>query len=121
MKKCLLIIDDDEDLGEVFHDIFSEDDYDIHFYSGTDDIFDLLEQHQPNLVILDYNLNGTNGGELCKRIKNSNKYHHIPVMLLSAFPRFIYQTENFGYDVFLEKPFEVAELKLIVEDKLSNE
>jgi len=118
MEKRILIIEDDEDMEDVFKEIFSGEWDRIYFYLDTDDIINLIEKHQPNIVILDYNLNGRNGGELCRTIKSDKKYHHIPVLLLSAFPKFIYQNENVGYDAFLEKPFDVEELKMIVEEKI---
>lgn len=120
MEKRILIIEDDEEMEDVFKEIFCGKWDRIYFYLDTDDIIQLIEKHQPNIVILDYNLNGRNGGELCRIIKNDQKYHHIPVLLLSAFPKFIYQNENVGYDAFIEKPFDVEELKMIVEEKIMN-
>jgi len=118
MEKRILIIENDEDMEDVFKEIFSGEWDRIFFYEETDDIFKLIEKHQPNIIILDYNLNGKNGGELCKSIKKHPKYSYIPVLMLSAFPKFIYQNEGIGYDAFVEKPFDVEELKMIVEQKI---
>ncbi|MEJ5963191.1 response regulator [Pedobacter immunditicola] len=118
MEKRILIVEDDEDMEDVFKEIFSGEWDRVFFYEGTDDIFGLIEEHQPNIIILDYNLNGKNGGELCRSIKKHSKYNHIPVIMLSAFPKFIYQNEDVGYNAFVEKPFDVEELKMIVEQKI---
>ena len=118
MEKRILIIENDEDMEDVFKEIFSGKWDMIFFYEETDDIFELIEKHQPNIIILDYNLNGKNGGELCKSIKKHPIYSDIPVLMLSAFPKFIYQNEDVGYDAFVEKPFDVEELKMIVEQKI---
>ena len=120
MEKRLLIIENDLEMEDIFKEIFSGAFDHVFFYEETDNIFKLIELHRPNLIILDYNLNGTNGGELCKRIKNNKAYNNIPVLMLSAFPKFIYRNESVGYDAFLEKPFDVEELRMIVEEKIMN-
>jgi len=118
MEKRILIIENDEDMEDVFKEIFSGEWDQVYFYPETDDVFELIDKHQPNIIILDYNLNGKNGGELCRNIKKHPKYSDIPVLMLSAFPKFIYQNEKVGYDAFVEKPFDVEELKMIVEQKI---
>jgi DNA-binding response OmpR family regulator len=110
MEKRLLVIDNDVEMEEIFKEMFSGTDYKVFYYEETDDIFDLLEKHEPDIVVLDYNLNGLNGGELCKQIKGHEQTRHIPVILFSAFPKFIYSPENYGYDAFIEKPFDIDEL-----------
>ena len=120
MKKRILVIDDDPEIGEVFKEIFPSDKNQVFFYEEADDIFDLLATTQPHIILLDYNLKSQNGGSICKHIKSSKQYSDIPVILLSAFPRFIYSHGDIGYDGFLEKPFDVQELINIVEDKILN-
>ncbi|WP_432708938.1 response regulator [Pedobacter sp.] len=117
MKKRILVIDDDQEIGDVFKAVFPSDKNEVFFYEHADDIFHLLSLHQPDIVLLDYNLNSLNGGTVRKHIKSSKQYSHIPVILLSAFPKFIYSESDIGYDAFLEKPFDVQELINIVEAK----
>ncbi|MBG6234271.1 DNA-binding response OmpR family regulator [Pedobacter sp. CAN_A7] len=120
MKKRILVIDDDPEMGEVFKEIFPSDNTQVFFYEQVDNIFDLVSKHQPQIILLDYNLRSQNGGTICKQIKSSKQYSDIPVILLSAFPRFIYNHNDIGFDGFLEKPFDVQELINIVEDKILN-
>lgn len=120
MEKRILVIDDDPEMGEVIREIFPSDKTRVFFYEQADDILDLLAKHQPHIILLDYNLKSQNGGSICKHIKSSKQYSDIPVILLSAFPRFIYSPSDIGYDGFLEKPFDVQELINIVEDKILN-
>jgi DNA-binding response OmpR family regulator len=120
MEKRILIIENDLEMEEIFSAIFSEPTDTVYFYEETDHIIELIEKHQPNIIILDYNLNGANGGELCKIIKKDIHHKHLPVLLLSAFPKYIYSNENVGCDAFVEKPFDVDELKMIVEEHILN-
>ena len=120
MEKRILIIENDLEMEDIFKEIFPEDTDHVFFYEETDDVLALIVQHRPNIIILDYNLNGANGGELCRLIKAHPEFKKIPVLLLSAFPKFIYNNEYVGYDAFLEKPFDVEELQQIVEQKIIN-
>jgi len=121
MKKRILVVDDDPEMGDVFKEIFPSDLNEVFYYEQVDNIIDLVSQHQPHIVLLDYNLDSENGGEFCKHIKSSKQYSNIPVILMSAFPKFIYSHRDIGYDGFLEKPFDVQELINIVEDKILDE
>lgn len=120
MEKRILIVENDQEMEEIFKEIFSGETDHVFFYEETDDVLALIEKHRPNIIILDYNLNGANGGELCREIKAHPVFKSIPVLLLSAFPKFIYNNEYVGYDAFLEKPFDVEELQQVVEQKIIN-
>lgn len=116
MEKRLLVIDNDVEMEELFKEMFSGTDYQVFYYEETDDIFELIDEHDPHIVVVDYNLNGLNGGELCKQIKGNAQTKDIPVILFSAFPKFIYSPENYGYDAFIEKPFDIHELVAKVDE-----
>jgi AraC-like DNA-binding protein len=53
-----------------------------------------------------------NGYQLCKEIKSSEKYNHIPVILLTANGEEKSQSDSYrvGADAFLAKPFEIETL-----------
>lgn len=119
MEKRILVIDNDVEMEEIFKEMFSNTEYTVFYYEETDDVLELIDAHQPDIVVLDYNLNGLNGGELCKQIKADEKSAHIPVILFSAFPKFIYSPENYGYDAFIEKPFDIDELINKVDELVS--
>jgi two-component system, OmpR family, copper resistance phosphate regulon response regulator CusR len=75
----------------------------------------LFFQHDFNLVILDINLPGINGYELCRTIRA----HHagIPVIMLTSLSRLNDKVEgyNAGADDYLVKPFEFKELLLKIQ------
>lgn len=63
-----------------------------------------------NLVILDVNLPGLNGYDLCKAIRSRNR--HVPVIMLTALSATNDKIEGFdsGADDYMVKPFEFKEL-----------
>ena len=118
MEKRILVVDNDDEMGDLFKEIFNDGSYTIFFHEETDDVFELIKAHQPHVIVLDYNLNGTNGGELCRQIKQNTEVSDIPVILFSGFPKAIYASENYGYDAFVEKPFDIDEIKETVDKQI---
>lgn len=109
MQKNLLVIDNDIEMNEILEEVLKDESFNITFYEEIDDIKSVIEKHRPDLILLDFNLNGLNGGELCKIIKNDPEIAHLPVIIFSAFPKVIYSSKNYGYDCFIEKPFDIDE------------
>jgi DNA-binding response OmpR family regulator len=106
MNNHVLIIDDNADVLEIFNEILSEAGYKVTTLDATDNIQKTMRDHQPDLVVIDYLLNGINGGELCFQIKRSDSLKHIPVLLSSAYPRVLYSLGTYGADEVIEKPFD---------------
>lgn len=70
----------------------------------------LFETHDFNLVVLDINLPGINGYELCKIIRSKNA--QVPVIMLTALSSLNDKIEGYdaGADDYIIKPFEFREL-----------
>jgi DNA-binding response OmpR family regulator len=109
MSKVLLI-DDDLDLLEVLSSALSYFGFEVKTSSYTDDILSLVTVYQPDLVIIDYIMEGVNGGEMCAAIKRKESTKNIPVIILSAYDKVIKSLGNYGCDLFISKPFDMQEL-----------
>jgi two-component system copper resistance phosphate regulon response regulator CusR len=70
----------------------------------------LFETHPFDLIILDINLPGMNGYELCKEIRRNSE--RIPVVMLTALNTTADKIEGFdaGADDYIVKPFDFKEL-----------
>ena len=81
-----------------------------------------VREHEPDAILLDAMLPEIHGFEICRRIKRSKKYGHIPIIMLSAIYRgwrFAEDLErSYGVSEFLEKPFKLAELLAAVDRAL---
>ena len=105
-SKKILIIDDNQEILNVLTSLFDLEGFQVITFTNTRNILNLTATHNPDLVILDYLIGESNGGELCAQLKQNALTKHLPVIILSAFNRVIQSLGNYGCDVFIPKPFD---------------
>ncbi len=104
--KQIAIIDDDMAIGNMLEEVLTQEGYGVlRAYSGTEALY-LLEQNQPDLVLLDLMLPGLSGEEVLPKIQG------IPVIVLSAKGQVQDKVDLLlkGAADYLTKPFDVREL-----------
>ncbi len=81
---------------------------------------ELAKSHKPDLIILDINLPGMSGLEAIEKIKEIDTVSEIPAIALSAAatPRDIRKGLDAGFDHYLTKPINVAEITKTIRDIL---
>ncbi len=99
----ILVVEDDASLAQWIADFLTENSYQVSTANRGDAAIQLVEDDNPDLLILDINLPGVNGFEVCKAIR---KFYSNPVLMLTA--RGDEQDEVSGLDVgasdYLIKP-----------------
>lgn len=111
-ERKILIVEDEHKIADTLKLGLIENGYFVEVaYDGTIG-YKLFTSHQFNLVILDINMPGMNGYELCKAIRNRNS--SIPIIMLTALNALNDKIEGYdaGADDYLVKPFEFKELLL---------
>lgn len=116
MKK-IIIVDDDPAIQDAFSLIFSSEDYEITTYSDAGPLLNNTFSI-PDLFILDKQLSGVDGLDLCRVIKERPDTKHIPVIILSASPDIYRLAQKAGADDVLEKPFRIKTLRESVSRQL---
>lgn len=107
----ILIVDDHEELLEILSTFLKMKGYNVEYVLSQEKARKTLSVSIPDLILLDVRMNGEDGRELCKEIKE--KYNpNIPIILLSASPNLLKDYEKWKADDIIEKPFE---LKTIIE------
>ena len=73
---------------------------------------DKAKEDRYQLVLLDYNLPGINGSEVCRILKKEEKTKHVPVVFMSSKDEEKLQriTEEAGADGYIGLPFEGKKL-----------
>ena len=115
----ILLIDDDVDMLEVMEATLTFYGYEVRTSSYTDDIFQLVNLHQPDLVVIDYLMTGINGGEMCAALKRNPSTQSLPVIIVSAYERIIQSLGNYGCDAFVSKPFDMTHLLNVIQKTIS--
>jgi CheY-like chemotaxis protein len=107
MSKKILIVDDQSDILDLLKEVFEDEGYLVTALPYTEDIISSITLHQPDLVMLDFLLAGINGGELCHQLKTNSLSAHIPVIMVSGYPRVLESLGSYGADAFIAKPFDL--------------
>ncbi len=108
--KRVLVVDNDPAILDVMEEILGYEGFEVKTYSDTDNIFNCISSFNPDVILIDYILNGINGGELCAQIKKSPETSHLPVIIISAYSKVLLSLGNYGCDDFISKPFELDHL-----------
>lgn len=108
-KHNILIVDDDRDLSFITADTLESYGYEVMSAADPDEAFALLENVQFQLILLDINLPGMSGFEVCQELRRISK---VPVIFASA--RTGEEDKIKGLDIggddYLEKPYSLKEL-----------
>ena len=121
MKAAVLVVDDEEEILDFIADDLSET-YHVVKASDGKEALECLQKEAIQLVISDVVMQEMGGFELCKAIKSSFEYSHIPVILLTAKNTLQSKIEGLelGADAYIEKPFSPAHLNVQIANLLAN-
>ena len=121
MSKRLLIIDNDAEVLNMMQEALEYEGFEVKIQGDTNQVFDVIAEYQPDLIMIDYILDGINGGETCHQIKVNPVTSHLPVIIVSAYSKVILSLGNYKSDAFLAKPFGLDQLVNLVNQLLSGE
>ena len=110
----ILLVDDEPRIADTLRVGLKENGYDVTVAYDGNIGHRLFQNGGIDLVVLDINLPGMNGYELCKLIRSSNP--NIPVIMLTALSTIDDKIEGYdaGADDYIIKPFEFRELLMKV-------
>ncbi len=112
-KRRVLVVDDDEQIIELFLDVLSRDDrFEVKSARTGYDAGMMTEQFRPHLVLLDYMLPDINGNLVCDRIRSNPALARTKIIVISGV---VNQGEidtllRSGADDFVKKPFNIEKL-----------
>lgn len=109
----ILVVEDDPDINAYLQKELKSNFRILTAVNGVVAI-DILAKENISLVISDVMMPEMNGYELCKQVKSNIAFSHIPVILLTALSddkQRMYGIAS-GADEFIQKPFNIEELKL---------
>lgn len=110
MLKKILVLDDNQDILDIVHETLAYEKFEVKSTTQSNEVIPLMYDFKPDLVILDYRVSGTNGGDLCKAIKTHPEFNSTPVIIFSAYINRDDELFAYGCDAIINKPFDLNEL-----------
>ena len=118
--KRIAIADDDPGILDAVGMMLEMEGYEVNATLNGNTIFNDLDNRLPDVYVLDIWMSGSDGREICKKLKSEAHTKHIPVILISASNDLKRSAETAGADDFLAKPFEIDMLLSKIEKALQN-
>jgi DNA-binding response OmpR family regulator len=108
-KSKVLIVDDDPGILNMYNIVFEKAGYETVILSDGKIL--LTDQYDiPDIFVLDRQLIGIDGLDICRFLKKNEATKHIPVIMISASPDINTCSNQAGADDYIEKPFKTQTL-----------
>jgi DNA-binding NtrC family response regulator len=118
-RKRVLVVDDEPGVRESIRILLGSD-YDVEAVASGEEALDAVSRDRPHLVLLDIIMPGMDGMEVLERLKMTDP--SLPVVMLTATKtvKTAVAAMKLGAFDYLQKPFDVDELRIVVERATAN-
>lgn len=112
MTPLIMIVDDEDAQREVLAYNLAAEGYRVAQAANGEQALLMVQENQPDLLVLDWMMPGLSGIELCRRLKARDDTAAMPIIMLSARSEEGDRVRGLetGADDYVVKPFSVAEL-----------
>lgn len=121
IKGSILVVDDLVENLRLLNTILTEQGYKVRKVRNGQMALTTVKTNPPDLILLDINMPGMNGYEVCQHLKSQEQTCHIPIIFISALDEGMDKVTAFsvgGID-YIAKPFQVEEVLARVENHLA--
>jgi DNA-binding response OmpR family regulator len=110
--RSIIIVEDDEDIADSIRYNLEREGFRVRVTVTGEEALNLILGGPPSLILLDLNLPGMNGFEICRRLRAESATAKVPILMLTARAD---ETDkvlglNMGADDYITKPFSMREL-----------
>lgn len=120
MKEKILVVDDEKLIRWSLKENLGKANYEVLEAEKGNDALKVFSESLPDIVLLDVNLPDISGIEVLRTIKGIDK--DVPVIIITAFGNIQTAVDAMKYGAydFIEKPFEIEKLNIVIEKALEN-
>ena len=117
----ILLVDDTPANLHVLATILSQQGYHVRTAINGDLALRAVQKTLPDLIVLDVQMPGLNGFEVCRQLKSSDLTRDVPVIFISSLEDALGKVEAFqaGGADYITKPFQIEEVLARVEHQLA--
>jgi two-component system phosphate regulon response regulator PhoB len=111
-NKRLLLVEDDASLAELVTFHFERADYEVTRTGDGEEALILVDEVKPDVILLDWMIEGISGIEVCRRLRRRPSSANIPIIMLTARGEEGDRIRGYetGADDYVTKPFSPREL-----------
>ena len=112
MIPSILVVEDDDALATLLQYNLQKEGYRVSVTGDGEEALMLVEEKQPDLVVLDWMLPKVSGIEICRRIRQRPESRNLPIIMLTARGEESDRIRGLdtGADDYITKPFSTTEL-----------
>lgn len=109
----LLLVDDEENFRFLLKAALKNIGFEVITAKNGIEAIEMLDEVQPNLVLLDLNMPEPDGHEVCKRIKSMPEYMNLPIIILTSSDDLNDKLNSFeeGADDYITKDMDPLEME----------
>lgn len=109
MEKKILVVDDEKPIADILQFNLKKEGYDVYSAYDGNEALAMVEEVQPDLILLDIMLPLKDGMEVCREVR---KKYDMPIIMLTAKDSEIDKVLGLelGADDYVTKPFSTREL-----------
>lgn len=114
MNEKILIVDDQFGIRILLNEVLQKEGYQTFQAANGIQALDIVDQHSPDLVLLDMKIPGMDGIEILKRMKQ--KDDGIRVIIMTAYGELdmIQEAKDLGALTHFAKPFDIDDIRRAV-------
>lgn len=119
-QPAVLVIEDEPAQREVLAYNLEAEGFSVSKAENGDDALMMVDEVEPDVIILDWMLPGVSGIEICRRLKAGQATHKIPIIMLTARSEETDRVRGLetGADDYVLKPYSIIELMARVRTQL---
>lgn len=112
VKARILLVEDDQALTQLLDFHFRREEFDVEITGDGEEALLMAKESPPDLVILDWMIEGVSGIEVCRRLRRLNETANVPIIMLTARGEEADRIRGLetGADDYVTKPFSPREL-----------
>jgi len=112
VKRTILVVEDEKDIRELVRFHLEEEGYAVREAESGEQALSQVVAERPALIVLDLMLPGTDGLEVCRRLRAADTTSAVPIIMLTARAAEVDRILGLelGADDYVSKPFSPREL-----------
>lgn len=112
MTPHVLVVEDEDALAELLQYNLKKEGFRVSLAADGDEAMILVEERQPDVIVLDWMLPKISGIEVCRRLRSRQETRNLPIIMLTARGEEADRIRGLdtGADDYIVKPFLMKEL-----------